>query len=91
MKPFPSNPQIVTPTYRGPDRRGLYEDITEPSGHVEFDDKGNTIWRLRAIPLRRKDDDTANLLGVLRVDFLAVEEAEKLSKSGGYDPYSRDV
>jgi hypothetical protein len=91
-KPFPSNPKIVTRTYRGPDRRGRYPEDTS-SGEVEFDDKGSPVWRLKTIRLRRKDDDTLNLKKALEVDSLSLEGDEpepKPLKEAGYDPYSRE-
>ena len=89
-RPFPANPKIVTPTYRGPDRRGLFPDDT-PSGEVEFDDKGNPVWKMKAIELRRKDDQTLNELKTLKIESLSLEGDEPgPPKDSGYDPYLRE-
>ena len=90
--PFPSNPQIVTRTYRGPDRRDLFPDDT-PSGEVEFDDKGNPVWKVKASKRGRKDDDTFDMMKALAVDSLSLESDKprpEPSNDAGYDPYSRE-
>ncbi len=90
-KPFPSNPEIVTASYRGPDRRD--PDADEPVGSVSFDVKGNPVWQLRVdLPRRRKDDKPINLRNCLDLDLLSVqdEEGEESTKpTGGYNPYNR--
>jgi hypothetical protein len=88
---FPSNPEIVTPTYRGPDRRTAPGDQAA-SGEVWFDDRGDPVWKFRKIQRRRKDDDTLNHLDSLRLDSLSLEpEADgNASCAEGYDPYARD-
>ncbi len=86
-KSLPAKPNTETPSYRGPDRRGRDTDNAR-SGEAAFDDKGNSVWKLRTHPRRRKDDDTAKLMAPLDVDFLNLLDDEIAPE--GYDPYSRD-
>jgi hypothetical protein len=79
-KPFPSNPEIVTFRYRGPNRRAASADDghrDQPSGTVRFDDLGNPVWEVRVdIPRRRDGDDTIDLLKCLDNSLLSLEEDE---------------
>jgi hypothetical protein len=79
-KPFPTDPEIVTFRYRGPDRRGQFSDdgtSGESTGTVRWDDKGNPVWEVRMdIPRRREDDDTIDLLKCLDNSLLSLEEDE---------------
>ena len=97
-KPFPSNPEVVTPRYRGPDRRDpdVYEEYVEPILSVGFDVKGDPVLQTQSsVPRRRKDDKPINLLDHLDLDSLSLQDedtsqVEKNTRpSGGYDPYDR--
>ena len=98
-KPFPSNPKIVTPRYRGPDRRDSTadEDDVEPVGSVSFDVKGNSVWQPRVdARRRRKDDDTVNTLKRLDLESLSIQDEgllqgeESTKPVDGHDPYNSD-
>ena len=86
-KAFPAKPEVETSSYRGPDRRGCDADNVR-SGEAAFDDKGNSVWKLRTHPRRREDDDTAKLMAPLDVDSLSLLDEETAPE--GYDPYSRN-
>lgn len=93
-RPFPVNPKIVTPRYRGPDRRGLYPDKEtdmQPSGEVVFDAKGNPVWRVRVdAPRRRQDDHTIDMLKRLEVDSLSLADDKPDEPDIGYNPYLKN-
>ena len=62
--------EIVTETYRGPDRRRNQSLSRE----VRFDDKGNAVLHVRTdVPRRREDDGTINLIECLDADALGLE------------------
>ncbi len=91
--------EVVTPSYRGPDRRdpNADENIVEPVSSVSFDAKGDPVWRMRAdVPRRRKDDKPINLLDHLNLDSLSLQDEEPLRgeentrPSEGYNPYNRN-
>lgn len=74
-KPSSSEPEVVTPTYSGPDRRkNDSDDDQRLRKRVRFDDRGNPVWELRVddVPRRRKDDSTVDLLKCLDPDSLSL-------------------
>ena len=98
-KPFPSNPKIVTPSYRGPDRResNADESTVEVVNSVSFDVKGDPVLQLRVdLPRRREDDKPINELDHLNLDSLSLQDEdssqgeENTRPSGGYNPYNRN-
>ena len=75
---FPSNPEIITFRYRGPDRRGKYDyeiPESEYSAEVRFDAKGNPVLEIGTnVPRRRKEDDTFDCLKALEISSLSIAE-----------------
>ena len=93
-----SNIKVVTPSYRGPNRRDpeAEEGTVEPVCSVSFDVKGDPVLQMRADVLRRREDDKPiDLLDHLNLDSLSLQDEDSLHReentrpSGGYNPYNR--
>lgn len=66
--------EIITETYRGPDRRKQEDDEDTISKEVRFDEQGNSVLDVRTdVPRRREDDDTVDLIESLDADALGLE------------------
>ena len=76
---FSKNAEIITGSYRGPDRRDSDKDEDEAviSRRVSFDSKGNPILDIRTNALRRREDDmTINLLKCLDISELDFDDSD---------------
>ena len=77
-KPFPSNPEIETFRYRGPNRRensSLDPAEADLSAEVSFDSKGNPVLDIRTDASRRRtDDETLDLLKCLENSSLSIDD-----------------
>lgn len=91
MAAFPRNPEVVTPRYRGPDRRteGDAEAVLEK--RITHDAKGDPVLEVRITsPRRRQDDDTVDQLKCLDADSLSLDDPlVEQSGSREFDPYGR--
>lgn len=66
--------EIITDTYRGPDRRKQEDEEDTISKEVRFDEQGNSVLDVRTdVPRRREDDDTVDLIESLDADALGLE------------------
>jgi hypothetical protein len=66
--------EIITDTYRGPDRRRQEDDEDTISKEIRFDEQGNSVLDVRTeVPRRREDDDTVDLIESLDADALGLE------------------
>ena len=64
---------VVTESYRGPDRRKQDENVDDDtiSREIRYDDKGNPVLDVRTTAPRRRDgDDTIDLIKALDADSL---------------------
>ena len=91
MSKPPKHPPETPPPADGHERRKSSRALTRHE--IEFDAKGNPVWRVRVdSPSRRQDDDTLDLLKCLDVEGLSLTEDETPNnddRGRGYDPYGR--
>lgn len=82
---------VVAPNYVGEERRR--DEMTETSGNVGFDDRGNAVWQMPDVPRRREDDDTLNPLRCLDVADLSLVDdepkADDAPEQSGFNPYDK--
>jgi hypothetical protein len=69
--------RIVTRTYSGPNRRVSEKarDEEHTTSVVTHDERGNQILEVRSNASRQRyDDETVNLLKILKIDELALDD-----------------